>query len=206
MGTVSALLVARDMKGTIGFYRDLLGFAQGMAFPDPENPEYVDLSKDGMVLMFVSARNAGIGEEERLGVGVTIYMETDQDIDEYCAELKRKGVKIAVDIADEPYGIRDFTVEDLDGYKLTFNQVVKGGKTCLSCGMPMVKSGDFGGENPANPYCVHCSMPDGTLKSYDEVVEGMAEFMARSRGIDGETAEAAARDHLRGMPAWAGRS
>jgi len=52
-------------------------------------------------------------------------MQIDGDIDEYYNELKGKGVKIAVAIKDEPYGIRDFTIEDINGYKLTFNQVVE---------------------------------------------------------------------------------
>ena len=86
------------------------------------NPEYADLSKDGMVLMFIPVGNIGISREEKLGVGVNIYMQIDGDIDKYYNELKDKGVKIVVDIKDEPYGIRDFTVEDIDGYKLTFNQ------------------------------------------------------------------------------------
>jgi uncharacterized glyoxalase superfamily protein PhnB len=49
-------------------------------------------------------------------------MQIDRDIDKYYNELKDKGVKIVVDIKDEPYGIRDFGIEDIDGYKLTFNQ------------------------------------------------------------------------------------
>jgi len=109
------------MKQTIEFYKDSLGFKMGMAFPDADNLEYADLSKDGMVLMFIPAENIGIGKEEKLGVGVNIYMQIDGDIDEYYNELKNKGVRIVVDIKDEPYGIRDFTVEDIDGYKLTFN-------------------------------------------------------------------------------------
>jgi uncharacterized glyoxalase superfamily protein PhnB len=113
------------MKQTIEFYKDSLGFKIGMAFPDAENPEYVDLSKDGMVIMFIPVENIGIGREEKLGVGVNLYMQIDGDIDEYYNELKGKGVKIAVAIKDEPYGIRDFTIEDINGYKLTFNQVVE---------------------------------------------------------------------------------
>ena len=123
MGYISPTLAVRNMKQTIEFYRNSLGFKMGMAFPDADNPEYADLSKDGMVLMFIPAKNVGIGKEEKLGVGVNIYMQIDGDIDEYYNELKNKDVKIVVDIKDEPYGIRDFTVEDIDGYKLTFNQV-----------------------------------------------------------------------------------
>ena len=122
MGYISPTLAARNMKQTIEFYKNSLGFKMGMAFPDSDNPEYAELSKDGMVLMFIPAENVGIGKEEKLGVGVNIYMQIDGDIDEYYNELKDKGVKIVVDVKDEPYGIRDFTVEDLDGYKLTFNQ------------------------------------------------------------------------------------
>lgn len=122
MGYISPTLAVRDMKQTIQFYRDSLGFKIGMTFPDADNPEYADLSKDGMVLMFIPAENIGIGREEKFGVGVNIYMQIDGDIDKYYNELKAKGVKIVVDIKDEPYGIRDFTIEDIDGYKLTFNK------------------------------------------------------------------------------------
>jgi len=129
MGYLSPMMAVRDMAKAIAFYRDSLGFELGMAFPDADSPEYADLSKDGMVLMFIPAQSCGIGPGEKLGTGVNLYMEIDDDIDRYCAELKGKGVKIAADIKDEPFGIRDFTVEDPDGYKLTFNQRINPGRS-----------------------------------------------------------------------------
>ena len=202
MGTLSPLLAVRNMKETVKFYTDSLGFKLGMCFPDASNPEYADLSKDGMVLMFIPAENHGISGEEKFGIGVYLYMHIDVDIDEYYQELKKKGVRIAVDIKDEPYGVRDFTVEDIDGYQLAFNQVTA--KNCMSCGMPMTKPEDFGGGNPANIYCLHCSKPDGSLKSREEVLEGMVGFMMMSRNMDRETAESAAREYMAKMPAWSG--
>jgi len=202
MGYLSPLLAARNVKETIEFYTKSLGFKMGMAFPDASNPEYVDLSKDGMVLMFIPAEDHGIGSEEKLGTGVYLYMQIDGDIDEYYDEIKKRGVKIAVDIKDEPYGVRDFTVEDIDGYKLVFNQITA--KKCMSCGMPMTKLEDFGGGNPANIYCVHCSNPDGSLKSYDEALKGMVNFMVMTQNMDRETAEKAAREYMSKMPAWSG--
>ena len=200
MGTLSPTLAARDMKETIEFYVNLLGFKTGMIFPDADNPEYVDLSKDGMVLMFLPAKNIGIGSEEKLGTGVNLYMHIDGNIDEYYQELKNKGVKFAFEIKDEPYGIRDFTVADPNGYLLTFNQVTA--KNCMSCGMPMAKPEDFGGGNSANIYCVHCSKHDGSLKNYDEVYEGMVTFMATTQNMERTAAESAAREHMAKMPAW----
>jgi uncharacterized glyoxalase superfamily protein PhnB len=206
MGYISPTLAVRNMKQTIQFYRDSLGFKMGMAFPDADNPEYADLSKDGMVLMCISAKNVGIGSKQKLGIGVNLYMQIDGDIDEYYSELKNKSVKMVVDIKDEPYGIRDFTVEDINGYKLTFNQVSKAVKACMSCGMPMTKPEDFGGGNPENLYCVYCSKPDGSLKSYKEVFEGMVNFMMMSQKMDRKTAESATKERMARMPAWSGRA
>ena len=80
MGDISPLLAVRDMRRTITFYKDYLGFKMGMAFPDADSPEYADLSKDGMVLMFIPAQNHGIDIGEKLGIGVNIYMNIDGDI------------------------------------------------------------------------------------------------------------------------------
>lgn len=202
MGYLSPTLAVRDMKKTIEFYQKSLGFKMGMCFPDANNPEYADLAKDGMVLMFIPANNIGIGAGEKLGIGVNMYLQIDGDIDDYYNELKNRGVKIAVDIKDEAFGIRDFTIKDPDGYQLTFNQPSKTAKSCMSCGMPLSKPEDFGGGNPDNPYCVHCCNPDGSLKSRDEVFEGMVGFMMGTQNMDRATAEVAAKDYMSKMPAW----
>jgi len=204
MGYISPTLAVRNMKQTIQFYRDFLGFQMGMTFPNADNPEYADLSKDGMVIMFVPVQNVGIRAEAKLGGGVNLYMQIDGDIDEYYSELKNKGVEIVVDIKDEPFGIRDFTVEDINGYKLTFNQVSKAVKACMSCGMPIAKVEDFGGGNPEGLYCVYCSKPDGSLKTRAEVFQGMVNFMMTSQKMDRETAEGAVKERMSKMPAWSG--
>ncbi|TET85421.1 MAG: VOC family protein [Desulfobacteraceae bacterium] len=146
MGVLSPTLAVRDMKKTIEFYKNSLGFKTVMVHPDANNPGYAELSKDGMVLMFILAKSCDIGSEEKLGIGVNLYMQIDGDIDEYYQELKKRGVKIAVDIADEPYGIRDFTVEDANGYQLTFNQVSKTVKNPMSPGITMTKPENLGWE------------------------------------------------------------
>ena len=133
MGYLSPTLAVRNMKKTIDFYTSL-GFELGMAFPTQENPEYADLSKDNMVLMFIPAANLGIDGKEKLGTGVNLYFQIDGDIDQYYDELKKKGVKFAADIKDEPFGIRDFTVEDVDGYLLTFNQALESEHHNCDCG------------------------------------------------------------------------
>jgi uncharacterized glyoxalase superfamily protein PhnB len=224
MGNISPTLAVRDMKAAIDFYTNALGFKLGMTFPTIDSPEYADVSKDGMVLMLLPAENLGINKDEKLGTGVNLYMQIEKDIDAYYNELRKRGVKIVVDIRDEPFGIRDFTVEDPNGYLMTFNQCpqtvqatsveevdevcdsceVYVTTNCLSCGMPMTSPQDHGGGNRENQYCNRCCKPDGTLKSYDEVLAGMASFMMESRKMDKDAAEKAAREYLSMMPAWTG--
>ena len=43
MGYISPTLAVRNMKETIEFYKNSLGFKVGMCFPDANNPEYADL-------------------------------------------------------------------------------------------------------------------------------------------------------------------
>jgi uncharacterized glyoxalase superfamily protein PhnB len=91
MGAISTTLVVRNAKETIELYRNTLGFKEGIALSKSNNPEYANLLKDGMVLMFLSAKNLGIGSEEKLGTSVNLYMEIDRDIDKYYQGLKKRG-------------------------------------------------------------------------------------------------------------------
>ena len=69
-----------------------------------------------------------------------------------------------------------------------------------------LKPEDFGGQNPDNLYCVHCSNPDGSLKSYDEVLKGMVVFMVNTQHMDEKSAGVAAREYLAKMPAWSSQT
>jgi hypothetical protein len=77
--------------------------------------------------------------------------------------------------------------------------------TCQSCGMPMNCAADYGGGNTENNCCIHCCQPDGSLKSYNEVRQGMVTLFMKTRGMDKDRAEQAAKDYLAAMPAWARR-
>ena len=76
---------------------------------------------------------------------------------------------------------------------------------CQSCGMPMNSAADYGGGDEENTCCVHCCCEDGSLKSYEEVHQGMVSLFMKTRGLDKERAEQAARDYMATMPAWIGR-
>ena len=49
-----------------------------------------------------------------------------EDADALFGEFKAKGVKITRAICNQPYGCRDFDVEDCNGYRLCFGQDLEG--------------------------------------------------------------------------------
>ena len=70
---------------------------------------------------------AGIGSPtpDGLPVAWTTYVWVD-DADALHAEFQAKGVTISREICDQPYGCRDFDVEDCNGYRLCFGHDTAG--------------------------------------------------------------------------------
>ncbi len=75
-------------------------------------------------------------------------------------------------------------------------------QSCSSCGMPFEKPEDHALGNPQNEYCTYCTREDGTLKSYEEILKGMAEYLVSSQGIDKSAAQTVAEETLKNLPAW----
>jgi hypothetical protein len=72
---------------------------------------------------------------------------------------------------------------------------------CHSCGAPLDLPGFQG---PAEHYCVHCTDEQGQLKSHQEILAGVADWMKTWQpDIDDAKAMARAKSYLKAMPAWA---
>jgi uncharacterized glyoxalase superfamily protein PhnB len=217
---LTLMLTCRDAKKSIAYYRDTLGFEVEAAWPDEQNPMWANLmmGRQGIMLGAAMApEDVGkmcggdeaaakamtkLAEEykkHKAGVGVTIYVAVP-DVDRYHAGLGKKGVAGLAAPKSQFYGIRDFTLEDPDGYRLTFYTTISM-PSCQSCGMPMkdAKAGEL--------YCGYCKDEKGKLKPFEQILEGTTTgyFMAMQK-MPREKAEKAAREHLAKMPAWHGRA
>jgi hypothetical protein len=73
---------------------------------------------------------------------------------------------------------------------------------CQSCGMPMNDTGDHGGANPTNPYCQYCTDDTGTLKSKEEVRQGLINYYMQTDGLTVEQASLKADERMSSQPAW----
>jgi len=75
-------------------------------------------------------------------------------------------------------------------------------KICESCGMPMNNVSDFGGEDPKNRYCKHCTDNKGNLKSYDEKVNDFKKLIMKTNDFGEEQAIKMAKESLKQFSAW----
>ncbi len=73
-------------------------------------------------------------------------------------------------------------------------------KECIVCGMPMVKKADFPLGDESKEYCVYCAHSDGTMKSYDEVLESFSHFQAEQDKTSLKVARAKVKAYLDSRP------
>lgn len=78
-------------------------------------------------------------------------------------------------------------------------------KFCIACGMPIKKKAHYAMGDESRDYCVFCARPDGTMQSYEEKLEGLAENLYRTKKMDREAARKLAIRLLATLPAWQGR-
>jgi catechol 2,3-dioxygenase-like lactoylglutathione lyase family enzyme len=115
-------LAVSDLAAALEFYTKKLGFQQAFTWGEPPTFAGVNLGK---VQMFLAAGTPTPSPD----TGAVYFLVGDADA---LYEFHRgNGVEIAQEIGDRPYGIRDYTVRDLNGYYLEF------GHHLLNAGPPV---------------------------------------------------------------------
>jgi catechol 2,3-dioxygenase-like lactoylglutathione lyase family enzyme len=106
-----ASLAVSDVARAAEFYVQRLGFTEGFTWGDPPTFAGVDL---GEVRIFLEE-----GTPTPQGAGV--YFDVG-DPDALYDFHRANGLTVAQQLADRPWGMRDYTVRDLEGYALTFGR------------------------------------------------------------------------------------
>ncbi len=73
---------------------------------------------------------------------------------------------------------------------------------CESCGRPMAAKEDHGGQDPDNPYCIHCTDLKGKLLPFEKMFEEEVASVIQARWMTREQAEKSVLDQMAKMPAW----
>jgi catechol 2,3-dioxygenase-like lactoylglutathione lyase family enzyme len=205
------MLVVQDVAASVKFYTDVLGFALMESWPNDQEPMWASLELNNQRIMLGGLAEADDPQSQgpdgqffvecsddfkkAVGGGVLLYFSV-ADVDAYHKQVTARGAKPLTEPTDQFYGIRDFFVRDLDGYRFAFNMPIQM-TSCQACGMPLsdAKEGQM--------YCHYCVDEKGHLKPYEQILEGTIQgyFMGMQK-MERGPAEVAAKEMLATMPAW----
>ena len=124
--SIAPYFIVDDVVATANDYRDRLGFRYDRFWGDPA--AFCMVWRSGVVIMLAQVDRTGLIRPNRTidreGGAWDAYVWVD-DADALLAEFRSKGVTIARDVCDQPYGCRDFEIDDHNGYRLCFGHDIE---------------------------------------------------------------------------------
>lgn len=122
--SAAAILLVHDLVAAAHYYRDRLGFTFDRFWGEP--PHFVILHRDECHLMLqLAPPGHEIVPHWRITRNLwNVYFWVD-DADALFAEFRQRGAKIDYEIHDKPYGVREFGIQDLDGYDIGFGSPIR---------------------------------------------------------------------------------
>jgi predicted enzyme related to lactoylglutathione lyase len=119
--SIAPYFLVDDVVTTAAFYRDKLGFHYERFWGDP--PAFCMVKRAEIIIMLSQVAGARMNPNRRLAApgeepwDAYIWVG---DADSLFREFTANGVRIARGICDQPYLMRDFDIEDCNGYRLCF--------------------------------------------------------------------------------------
>jgi catechol 2,3-dioxygenase-like lactoylglutathione lyase family enzyme len=116
---ITPSLTVDDLKVSLAFYTDVLGFIVGEYWTDDQTGQPRGaMLKAGACELGLSQDDWKKGHDRKKGEGVRFWCETIQDVDALAARVKEAGVALTEEPKDE-WGQRSFSLVDPNGYRLT---------------------------------------------------------------------------------------
>jgi uncharacterized glyoxalase superfamily protein PhnB len=123
-GVVPVFLVD-DLVATVEYYRDVLGFEVDFLYGEPARQGSV--SRGNVVFNFLLSEPRGRRNSVHRagpGNGFDAYIVVT-DIDDLYEELYEHGAQIRTSPSSLAHGMREFRIEDCNGYMITFGQEIE---------------------------------------------------------------------------------
>lgn len=116
---LSASLTVKDVRTSLAWYRDVLGFAVSQEHERGGMLRAVSMNADGARIL-LSQDDGAKGSDRPKGEGISLMLTTSAHIDEMATAIKARGITLD----NEPFdaaGMRAFRLRDPDGFKLTIS-------------------------------------------------------------------------------------
>jgi catechol 2,3-dioxygenase-like lactoylglutathione lyase family enzyme len=114
LNAFAAVFTVRDVGASLGFFLGRLGFREHFRLGDP--PSYAIVERDAVSIHLMPASEA----PDSCGRSSIYIFVTD--VDRLHTQLQELGCSIEVPPTDFSYGMREMSVCDLDGNRITFGQ------------------------------------------------------------------------------------
>ena len=105
------MLHVTDVVGTAAFYRDVLGFTWDLG-----DEAYAVVWRDNSAIHFV--------KDDTSPRGIHLFQWV-KDVDSYYKDVVDRGANIAKEPTNQPYGIREFGLSDVNGVGIVFGQDIE---------------------------------------------------------------------------------
>jgi len=115
------ILLVKDVVASANYYRDKVGFSYERFWGEP--PCFCILWRNGFHLMLSQVEDERFIVPHHKAVAKlwNVYFWVD-DADALYEEVRGRGATIDYELCDQPYGCREFGIQDLDGYHIAFGQ------------------------------------------------------------------------------------
>ena len=116
---LAASLTVKDIRKSVAWYRDIVGFIVEQEYEREGILRAVAL-KAGAVQILVTADDGTKGIDRVKGEGFSLQITTAQSIDELASWIKERGGTLAAEPVDA-WGARVFRLKDPDGFNLVIS-------------------------------------------------------------------------------------
>src|SRR5215813_5292093 len=119
LSSASPSLTVNDLDKSLGWYRDVLGFAVEETWKGDDGKVVGVSLKAGDVSFMIGQDDWKKGRDRKKGEGFRIFCLTKKNVDTLADRIVAKGGRLDSGPTDQPWGVRDITLTDPDGFKIT---------------------------------------------------------------------------------------
>jgi uncharacterized glyoxalase superfamily protein PhnB len=117
--SASPSFTVNDLEKSLAWYRDVLGFGVEELWKDDKGAVMGVSLKAGDVSFMIGQDDWKKGRERKKGEGFRIYCETKKSVDDLAKGIEARGGRLDQGPKDQPWGVRDISLTDPDGFKIT---------------------------------------------------------------------------------------
>lgn len=123
--SASPSFTVNDLEKSLGWYRDVLGFDVAETWKNDDGKVMGISLKAGEVSFMIGQDDWKKGRDRKKGDGFRIYCETKKSVDDLAKRIEAKGGRLDSGPTDQPWGVRDISVTDPDGFKITIARATR---------------------------------------------------------------------------------